>query len=268
MSLCTVISVEEYQGDPRRQQIEDEMHAMMGGIVAHPFGEHCRMGRGRLRRAEIESGKHLEYPWAIVHGDFRPGMKVLDAGCGRGLLQYYLARRGCKVSGCDIDGFRSRRLLKLQRLAARLGLAPAPDLTSRLRRNGRFFGVDVDYHIEPMQRLTWPDATFDRVCSISVLEHIQPPEEQKKAVQELARVLKPGGLLILTLDYSEKPGSGKLDAFSPLDVQRLIGWSGLAPVDKPVYEASGGWERYMAGFRKFVQVPDFDYSFFTLVLAK
>jgi ubiquinone/menaquinone biosynthesis C-methylase UbiE len=126
----------------------------------------------------------------------------------------------------------------------------------------------VDYHIEPMQRLTWPDATFDRVCSISVLEHIQPPEEQKKAVQELVRVLKPGGLLILTLDYSEKPGSGKLDAFSPADVQRLIGWSGLVPVHKPVYEAPGGWERYMAGFRKFVQVPDFDYSFFTLVLAK
>ena len=267
MSLCSVISVEEFQGDPRRQQIVDEMHAMMGGIAPHPFGQHCRMGRGRLRRAEIESGKHLEYPWAIVHGDFKPGMRVLDAGCGRGVLQYYLGRKGCKVSGCDIDGFRSRRLLKLQRLAAGLGVAPQPDLTSRLRRNGRSFGVDVDYHIEPMQRLTWPDATFDRVCSISVLEHIQPQEEQKKAVQELVRVLKPGGLLILTLDYSEKPGS-KLDAFTPADVERVIGWSGLKTVDKPVYEAPGGWERYMAGFREFLHLPKLDYSFFTLILSK
>src|SRR5688572_16814709 len=267
MSLCSIISVEEFQGDPRRQRIVDEMHAMMG-MKPHPIGNHCRMGRGRRRRAEIEGGKHIEYPWAIVHGGFKPGMSVLDAGCGRGILQYYLARQGCQVSGCDIDGFRSRKLLTLQRFTAGLGLAPQPDLSSRLRRNGRAVGVDVDYHIEPMQRLTWRDATFDRVCSISVLEHIQPWEEQRKAVQELVRVLKPGGLLILTLDYSEKPGSGKLDAFSPADVQRLIGWSGLVPVHKPVYEAPGGWERYMAGFRKFVQVPDFDYSFFTLILAK
>ena len=266
MSLCSIISVEEFQHDPRRKQIVDEMHAMMG-MEPHPIGHHCRMGRGRRRRAEIEGGKHIEYPWAIVHGGFKPGMSVLDAGCGRGILQYYLARQGCQVSGCDIDGFRSRKLLKLHRFTAGLGLASQPDLSSRLRRNGRAFGVDVDYHIEPMQRLTWPDATFDRVCSISVLEHIQPPEEQQKAVQELVRVLKPGGLLILTVDYSEKPCS-KLDAFSPAGVERLIGWSGLEPVEKPVFGAPGGWDRYMAEFRRFLELPKLDYSFFTLILSK
>ena len=266
MSLCSVISVEEFQRDPRWQQIVDEMHAMMG-IAPHPFGQHCRMGHGRNRRAEIEAGKHMEYPWAIVNGDFRPGMTVLDAGCGRGIFQYYLARKGYRVSGCDIDGFRSRKLLKLHRLAHGLHLAPEPDLTSRLRRNGRFFGVDVDYHIEPMQHLTWPDATFDRVCSISVLEHIQPQSEQKKAIEELARVLKPGGRMLLTLDYTEKPGTTKADAFSPADVERVIGWSGLKPVEKPVYDV-GGWEDYLARFAKFNGLPKFDYSFFTLVLVK
>jgi len=268
MSVCSVISIEEFQADPRRQKMVDEMHAMMG-IAPHSFGQHCRMGHGRRRRAEIEAGKHIEYPWAIAHGNFKPGMRVLDAGCGRGIFQYYLAKLGYKVSGCDIDGFRSRRLLKLHRFAHSLGVAPEPDLPSRLRRNGRFFGVDVDYHIEPMQHLTWPDATFDRVCSISVLEHIQPQSEQKKAVQELVRVLKPGGLLILTLDYSQVPGSSKLDAFSPADVERVIGWSGLKPIEKPVYEAPGGWDAYMAGFKKFMGLPaKFDYGFYTLILAK
>jgi 2-polyprenyl-3-methyl-5-hydroxy-6-metoxy-1,4-benzoquinol methylase len=267
MSVCSVISVDEFQRDPRRQQIVDEMHAMMG-IAPHPFGQHCRMGHGRNRRTEIEGGKHLEYPWAIVHGDFKPGMTVLDAGCGRGAFQYYLARKGYRVSACDIDGFRSRKLLKLQRLAHGLHLAPKPDLTSRLRRNGRFFGVNVDYHIEPMQHLTWPDATFDRVCSISVLEHIQPQCEQKKAVQELARVLKSGGLMLLTLDYSEKPGSTKVDAFSPADVERMIGWSGLKPIEKPAYEIAGGWDAYLAKFSKFLGLPKLDYSYFTLILAK
>ena len=243
------------------------MHAMMG-IAPHPLGQHCRMGHGRNRRAEIEAGKHLEYPWAIVHGDFRPGMTILDAGCGRGVLQYYLARKGYRVSGCDIDGFRSRKLLKLQRFAHELHLAPEPDLTSRLRRNGHFFGVDVDYHIEPMQHLTWPDATFDRVCSISVLEHIQPQSEQKQAVQELARVLKPGGLMLLTLDYSETPGSAKADAFSPADVERVIGWSGLKPIEEPAYEIAGGWDAYLAEVSKFFGLTKLDYSFFTLILAK
>ncbi len=265
-SVCSAISIEEFQGDPRRQQIVDEMHAIMG-IAPHPFTEHCRMGHGRNRRAEIEGGKHLEYPWAIVHGDFKPGMTVLDAGCGRGIFQYYLARKGCRVSCCDIDGFRSRKLLKLQRFAHGLHLAPRPDLASRLRRNARSFGVDVDYHIEPMQRLTWPDATFDRVCSISVLEHIQPQSEQKAAVQELTRVLKPGGLMILTLDYTEKPGRTKADAFSPTDVARVIDWSGLRPVEKPIYEVAGGWDAYLTRFSKLLG-PKFDYGFFTLILAK
>jgi SAM-dependent methyltransferase len=267
MSVCSVISIDEFERDPRRQQIVDEMHAMMG-IAPHPFGQPCRMGHGRNRRAEIEAGKHLEYPWAIVHGDFRPGMTILDAGCGRGVLQYYLARKGYRVSGCDIDGFRSRKLLSLQRFGHALHLAPKPDLTSRLRRNAHFFGVNVEYHIEPMQHLTWPDATFDRVCSISVLEHIQPPSEQRKAIQELARVLKPGGLMLLTLDYSEEPGSTKFDVFSPADIERVIGWSGLKPAEQPVYVVDGGWDAYLANLGKFLGVTRLEYGFFTLVLAK
>ena len=267
MSVCSVTSIEDFQADPRRQRIVDEMHAMMG-IAPHPFGQHCRMGHGRNRRAEIEGGKHLEYPWAIVNGAFESGMKVLDAGCGRGVFQYYLAHQGCRVSCCDLDGFRSRKLLRLQRLAHRLRFAPEPDLASRLRRNARFFGVEVDYHIEPMQRLTWPDATFDRVCSISVLEHIRPRSEQQKAIQELGRVLKPGGMMLLTLDYTEKPGPDIPDAFSPADVDRIIEWSGLRPIETPVYEVAGGWDAYLEKFARFFGRPKVSYGFFTLALTK
>lgn len=266
MSACSVISVEEFERDPRQKQIVAEMHAMMG-VPDHPFGRHCRMGHGRLRRAEIEGGKHLEYPWAVVYGNFKPGMRVLDAGSGRGILQYYLARKGCRMSACDIDGFRSRKFLKLHRFFHRLRLAPAPDLTSRLRKNARFFGVEVDYHIEPMQSLTWPDATFDRVYSISVLEHIQPPEEQLRAVQQMARVLKPGGLMLLTLDYVERPTAGKADVFLPENVEQVIRWSGLKPVESPIYEV-GGWDEYLTRLAGFLGVPKCQYSAFTLVLSK
>ncbi len=266
MNPCSVISFDEFRRDPRYAGILGEMHAMMNQSD-HPMGHHCRMGHGRLRRAEIEGGKHLEYPWAAIHGDFQPGQNVLDAGCGRGIFQYYLARLGCRVSGCDLDGFRSKRVLRWQRALHRLHLAPVPDLTSRLRANARVFHVDVDYHIEPMQELTWPDATFDRVASISVLEHIQPAFEQQRAVKQLVRVLKPGGLMVLTLDYVERPIPGKSDIFTRTDVERLVAWSGLAPVATMSFDV-GDWDRYLAGLAEFYGVPHCAYSAFTLVLKK
>lgn len=266
MGACAVISIDEFNRDPRYGEIVADLHRMMGNSP-HPLGRHCRMGHGRLRRAEIEGGKHLEYPWAVLHGDFQPGMRVLDAGCGRGILQYYLARKGCRLAGCDIDGFRSKRFLKVHRLLHRLGLAPKPDLTSRLRRNARFFGVDIDYHIEPMQSLTWPAATFDRVYSISVLEHIQPASEQKLALRQMERVLKPGGLLLLTLDYAERRTEGKDDVFLPADVERVIDWSGLEPTEKPDFHV-GDWDDYLIRLSQFFGVPVCRYSAFTLVLKK
>lgn len=264
--VCSVIDPEEFSENPKFRRIVTEMHDLMD-VADHPLGRHCRMGHGRLRRAEIEGGKHLEYPWAVVHGDFRPGLRVLDAGSGRGIFQYYLAKLGCKMSACDIDGFRSKRFLKLHRLFHRFKLAPAPDLTSRLRKNARFFGVDVDYHIEPMQALSWPDGTFDRVCSISVLEHVQPADEQKRAVEQLSRVLKPGGLMILTLDYVERAIPGKADIFTSAEVKRLVEWSGLKPVTPLSFDA-GNWDEYLSRLAVFYGVPKCHYSAFTLVLSK
>lgn len=266
MQRCSVIAFQSFQSDPRYREILGGMHEMLRQ-GDHPLGHHCRMGHGRLRRAEIEGGKHLEYPWAVIHGDFQPGMRVLDAGCGRGIFQYYLAKKRCRVSGCDIDGFRSKKFLNVQRALHRIGLAPAPDLTSRLRANAEYFGVDVDYHIEPMQALTWPDATFDRVASISVLEHIQPADEQKRAVEQLARVLKRGGLMVLTLDYVERAIPGKSDIFTRSEVERLIAWSGLTPVDPLSFDA-GDWETYIAALAKFYGIPKCHYSAFTLILKK
>lgn len=266
MGACSVIPLDEFEKDARYRKIVSEMHAMMD-IPDHPLGRHCRMGHGRLRRAEIEGGKHLEYPWAVIHSGFEPGMRVLDAGCGRGILQYYLARRGCRMSCCDIDGFRSKKLLKIHRLLHKLRLAPPPDLTSRLRKNAQFFGVEIDYHIESMQNLSWPDKHFDIVYSISVLEHIKPPEEQRRAVQEMARVLKRGGQMLLTVDYAASTPEGACDAFLPDDIRRIIEWSGLIPMEPPAFDIEG-WGGHLDRLGKTLSVLKCHYSAFTLVLAK
>lgn len=86
------------------------------------------------------------------------------------------------------------------------------------------------YHfVQDIRNLEFEDNFFDRVFCICVIEHIEP-ENQEKAIKELVRVLKPGGILSLTFDYGNYWGS--LDSSgtikSPRDLfERIIKPSGL-----------------------------------------
>lgn len=71
-----------------------------------------------------------------------------------------------------------------------------------IRRNGvgARLGRGVHLEVQDARRLTYADRTFDRVFSISVLEHI-PDDGDSLAVREIARVLRPGGVLALTVPF-------------------------------------------------------------------
>lgn len=257
----------DFSTDPRFWEICGQMHDMMK-VHQHPLSEHCRMGHGRLRRAEIEANKHWEYPWCVIHGDFLPGQHVLDAGAGRGVLQYYLAHQGCLMATCDLDGFRSKRLLKAQRFLNRVGVAPEPDLTARLRKNAKFFGVEIDVHIEPIQQLSWPDESFDRVYSISVLEHIQPAENAQAALAQLGRVLKRGGKMILTVDLSTGPERKTGEVFYPKHLEKFPEWSGCDPIELPDLSILNDWDAYARHLQKFTGGRLPDYTAVGMVLRK
>ncbi len=111
------------------------------------------------------------------------GSKILDAGCGTGNFSIKLSKLGCIVSGIDIS----------------------PDMLN-IARNKNKGELSVDYLEMDFRKLDFPDASFDGVFSMAAFEFI---EEAEKAYQELYRVLKPGGkLLIGTIN---KDGSwGKL----------------------------------------------------------
>jgi len=126
--------------------------------------------------------RKLEYSLAldVLLNHLKPGDTYLDAGCGATPLAYILAGRGVKATA--IDG--NPRLIK--------------DLIAF--RPQDVYGSDVTLEHQDLTHLTYADNTFNAVSCISVVEHIPAPLDQD-AIQEMLRVLKTGGLFILTLDY-------------------------------------------------------------------
>jgi ubiquinone/menaquinone biosynthesis C-methylase UbiE len=97
------------------------------------------------------------------------GKKVLDAGCGEGHLLKRLSERKAEYFGADITD------AALKKARERVP-------------NGKFYKMDL-------AKLEFPDETFDCVTCSEVLEHIYL---YKDVMKELVRVLKKGGLLIIT----------------------------------------------------------------------
>jgi SAM-dependent methyltransferase len=95
-----------------------------------------------------------------------PLARVLDAPCGAGLLAGELARRGHGVWACDLDAG---------------AYSPRPGV--------QFDVVDLE------QPLPYPDGFFDAVVSLEGIEHLETPAV---CLREFARVLRPGGALILS----------------------------------------------------------------------
>jgi 2-polyprenyl-3-methyl-5-hydroxy-6-metoxy-1,4-benzoquinol methylase len=105
--------------------------------------------------------------------DARPGEKVLDLGCGSGAYTRELVRLGAKVTATEI--------------------APTP--LALAKRNLAELAEPVDFRLEDAQALDLPDGAFDRVLLTEVIEHVPQPE---RAVAEAARVLRPGGVLVVS----------------------------------------------------------------------
>jgi SAM-dependent methyltransferase len=112
----------------------------------------------------------------------RAGELVLDLGCGFGRHAYEALRRGASVVACDLGLDELRHVGSVY--AAMVEADEVVDGVGCLAVNG------------DARCLPFPDATFDRVLASEVLEHIP---DDAAAFAELARVLRPGGTLAITV---------------------------------------------------------------------
>jgi SAM-dependent methyltransferase len=111
--------------------------------------------------------------------------RVLDVGCGRGLLLVGAAKRLTTGSAAGID------LWQLEDLS---GNRPEATL-----ENARLEGVAerVEVHTADMREIPFPDASFDTVLSMNAIHNVYSAPGRAAAIAEITRVLKPGGAVLI-----------------------------------------------------------------------
>ena len=172
------------------------------------------------RRVFVRRHKLWEYAATAASlfagGEEQP--RVLDFGGAATLPIYFLAARGCPVACLDID----ERLCEATRRAAARHRWPLRVSSQNL------------LEAPPPPELAGP---FDAVISASVLEHL-PKEQQAIALARLARLLRPGGVLVLTFDFgSHAPQPGAVR--SAEEVAQLVAASGLAWMGGQAFRDTG-----------------------------
>ena len=116
----------------------------------------------------------------LLRGNIRPGMRVLDAGCGGGRNLIYLLREGYECFGVD----RSAEAIGYVRaMAGRL----APGLAAE------------NFRVEAVEAMSFADGFADVVVCNSVLHFAEDDAQFEGMVRELWRVLRPGGMLFCRL---------------------------------------------------------------------
>jgi ubiquinone/menaquinone biosynthesis C-methylase UbiE len=154
-----------------------------------------------------------------------PGDRVLDLGCGAGRHAFEAYRRGARVVAADLD---------------RAELAPVRGMFAAMRAEGQAAppagatAVSAD-----ATRLPFPDGAFDAVIAAEILEHLP---DDTAAMAEIARVLRPGGTVAVTVpawlpericwalsrEYHEVPG-GHVRIFTRTELTAKLIAAGLVP---------------------------------------
>mgnify|MGYP000641173120 CR=1 FL=1 len=140
------------------------------------------------------------------------GKKVLDLGCGPGRDAKYLSEKGFSVVGVDL----CERFLEMARLNA----------------------PKAEFRKMDLRNISFPESSFDGVWAAASILHI-PKKEAISAIKEMAKILKQGGVIYISLlkgrgeKYTELEfGNGRFFAYyEKEEIERLLAENGFEIIE-------------------------------------
>jgi 2-polyprenyl-6-hydroxyphenyl methylase/3-demethylubiquinone-9 3-methyltransferase len=124
-----------------------------------------------LRIAYIRDHAAAAFGSDVKHVDSLSGLRILDIGCGGGILSEPLARLGATVVGID----------------------PGEGAVAAARAHAALAGVEVDYRCASAEALADAGERFDVVLAMEVVEHVA---DRDLFVRRAAEMVEPGGLMV------------------------------------------------------------------------
>lgn len=151
-------------------------HGVTMSSAAPVYDAYCPLlGLGRRFRHET-----------LRHAGIRRGERVLDVGCGTGVLTRLTAE------AMGTTGYVA-------------GIDPSPGMIAVARRNAIATGSGAEFRLAAIEALPFADASFDLVLSSFMVHHL-PPDVKRAGLREVCRVLVPGGrLLVVDIDKPANP---------------------------------------------------------------
>ncbi len=131
--------------------------------------------------------RYVEYPFVLRNLDLTKG-KILDVGCVGSFFPLILVALGYEVYGIDVRQYPMKN------------------------PNFKFVAGDI-------RHTSFPKNYFDRITAVSTIEHVglsqrygsdEDPTGDRKAVEEMTRILKPNGKILMTIPYA-----GEAQIFRP-----------------------------------------------------
>lgn len=138
------------------------------------------------RNSALHWSRVFEYPWSINNLELNNTDVVLDVGGSHSILQYYMSKLCKKVINVDLD-LRPMLILENQ------------------------FLINCDAAYLPIQ-----NDSIDKCVCVSTLEHVK---DRVKCLTEIIRVLKPGGILTLTIDTT--PGTLPHNVIDTVEIAQI-----------------------------------------------
>ncbi len=168
----------EFSPAPRTQGIVLNWPSWFYDLTAR-FG--LRIMMGVSRQALLQR--------VVALAELQPGESVLDVGCGTGSLAIVAKERvGAAGRVCGID--------------------PSVSLLAGARRKAARRNLAIDFQRGVIERLPFADQSFDAVLSTIMMHHL-PDDIKRQGLAEIARVLKPGGRLLIADFKRPEPREGQ-----------------------------------------------------------